>query len=179
VGLEPSRQLADDHAALAEVLKRLHSTLDSGDVAASHAELDLFWARLAVHIRAEHLHLFPAVLKRMAEARTSVEALRTDHDFFMRELARAVGLMRDLLRATDRQTIDEGLNAVRNTIVEVEERLTTHNELEETQIYCWATNVLSEQERLELAAQINRELANQPPRFFKATKRHKKHKGLG
>ncbi len=26
-------------------------------------KLDIFWARLAMHIRAEHLHLFPVTLK--------------------------------------------------------------------------------------------------------------------
>jgi hypothetical protein len=56
---QASRRLADDHAALDEVLRQLQEPLDTADVAASHAQLDLFWARLAVHIRAEHLHLFP------------------------------------------------------------------------------------------------------------------------
>lgn len=57
---QASQRLADDHGALDEVLSQLWKALDTGDVLVSHDKLDLFWARLAVHIRAEHLHLFPA-----------------------------------------------------------------------------------------------------------------------
>src|SRR6266496_959278 len=62
-----SRRLADDHLALDEALRQFRETLDTGDIEASHARLDLFWARLAVHIRAEHLHLFPVVLNRLSD----------------------------------------------------------------------------------------------------------------
>jgi hypothetical protein len=60
--LEGTKPLAPDHAALHDVLSQLHTALNSGDVAGSHSQLDLFRARLAVHIRAEHLYLFPAVM---------------------------------------------------------------------------------------------------------------------
>ena len=56
--------------------------------------------RPAVHIRAEHLRLFPAVLSATrddaglyAEVESAVAALRRDHDFFMRELAAAVNAL--------------------------------------------------------------------------------------
>ena len=87
------RRLSDDHHAVSEVLEQLLTALDIGDVEMSHSKLDLLWARLAVHIRAEHLHLFPAVIARLPEAQTIVEDLRTDHDFFMHELARAIGIL--------------------------------------------------------------------------------------
>jgi len=59
---DASRRLADDHLAISQVLNELKTALENGEVETSHAKLDLFWARLAVHIRAEHLHLFPAVV---------------------------------------------------------------------------------------------------------------------
>jgi hypothetical protein len=118
---QASQRLADDHVALDEVLSQLRKALDSGDVLVSHARLDLFWARLAVHIRAEHLHLFPAIIKGLSsmtedqivaptlnEGRLVVERLRADHDFFMHELAQSVGILRDLVKATDRGAVDEG-----------------------------------------------------------------------
>jgi len=64
---QASQRLVDDHIALDEVLKQLKEMLTGGDIEASHARLDLFWARLAVHIRAEHLHLFPVVLNRLSD----------------------------------------------------------------------------------------------------------------
>jgi hypothetical protein len=61
--LKASERLAGDHVALDRLLKQLQATLNNGDVNACYASLDLFWAKLAVHIRAEHLHLFPGALK--------------------------------------------------------------------------------------------------------------------
>ncbi len=57
---------------------KLKSALHAGDVEASHTGLDLFWARLAVHIRAEHLQLFPAIIDRLthtSSAQTLVPTL--------------------------------------------------------------------------------------------------------
>jgi len=175
---EASQRLADDHSALDEVLREFRKALDTGDVATIHARLDLFWARLGVHIRAEHLHLFPAIINGLSnmtddqtgaptrnEGRLAVKRLRADHDFFMHELAQAIGILRDLVKATDRRAIDEGMRVVREAVLEIEKRLIIHNELEETQIYRWAETILSEQEQAELATRINAELANRPPRF--------------
>ena len=173
-----SGHLADDHAALSEVLNQLQEQLNDGNVEASHSCLDLFWARLAVHIRAEHLHLFPTVLKGLgdtkvgplvapsqAEGQLAVERLRADHDFFMHELGRAMSTLRSLLRTTDPRGIEQGLNAVRETIFQVEKRLIIHNVSEENQIYRWASSVLNEPEQLELATRINGELSKLPARF--------------
>src|ERR1051325_2506367 len=93
---QPRQRLSDDHDAVSEVLKQLLTALDNNDVATSFSRLDLLWARLAVHIRAEHLHLFPAVTKHLRESHAIVENLRTDHDFFMRELARAIAILREM-----------------------------------------------------------------------------------
>ena len=166
---EASQRLADDHSALDEVLSGLRKALANGDVADSHARLDLFWARLAVHIRAEHLHLFPAIINGMSkstddqagaptqtEGQRAVERLRADHDFFMHELAAAIATLPDL-------------NQVATMVNAVEKRLTTHNELEETQIYGLIGSILSQEEQAKLASQIDAELMKHPPRFSERT----------
>lgn len=156
---QPRQRLSDDHDAVSEVLKQLLTALDNKDVQTSYSKLDLLWARLAVHIRAEHLHLFPAVTKSDSrEAQAIVENLRVDHDFFMRELARAIGILRKLPDETK-------LAAVGEIIREVEIRLATHNEIEENKVYRWSSTILTEPEQLELLARINAELENRPPRF--------------
>ncbi|HEY6120589.1 MAG TPA: hypothetical protein VIV66_11545 [Pyrinomonadaceae bacterium] len=173
-----SHRLADDHSALDEVLKQLQRALDAGDIEASHAKLDLFWARLAVHIRAEHLHLFPSVINALSKTKVdqtgtptqsvgqiSVNRLRGDHEFFMRELAQAIEILHDLLNETDRRVVDEGTRRVHRILLAMEKRLLIHNEIEEKQIYRWATIVLDEQQQLELAMRVNAELVNRPARF--------------
>lgn len=55
--------LVNDHAELDLLLRGLPAEFDRGAARDVLAKLDLAWARLAVHIRAEHLHLFPALLK--------------------------------------------------------------------------------------------------------------------
>ena len=159
-------------------MREFWKALDAGDVAVSHAKLDLFWAQLAVHVRAEHLHLFPAVMKGLSDmaadhsvaptlnqGRLAIERLRADHEFFMHGLAQAIGILRDLLKATDRHAVDNGIRIVRDAVHEIEERLVLHNQLEENKIYRWVTTILNEQEQAELATRINAELANRPPRF--------------
>jgi hemerythrin superfamily protein len=163
--LPTSQRLTDDHNALAALLADLKGSLAKSDVEVSYANLDLFWARLAVHIRAEHLHLFPAVIKQMSEAQSTVAALRDDHDFFMKQIARAIAVLRDLRQTNSNVLITEGLAKVQELIGAVEQRLVNHNEVEEAEIYRWAAEVLNHQQRLELAAEINRELANKPSRF--------------
>ncbi len=152
-------RLSDDHHAVSEVLEQLLTALENKDVQTSHSRLDLLWARLAVHIRAEHLHLFPAVTDRLSEAQAVVKILRADHDFFMHELARAIGILREI------PSNEAKLAAVAAIVRDVEERLATHNEIEENQIYRWSSTILNESEQLDLLARINAELENRPPRF--------------
>jgi hemerythrin superfamily protein len=164
--VSPAHQrLSDDHDAVGDVLKQLLTALDNYDVKTSYSKLDLLWARLAVHIRAEHLHLFPAVTSRLPEAQVIVEDLRIDHDFFMRELARAIGILREL--SSDAASHEAKLKTVGQAVREVEKRLVTHNEIEEDQIYGSASIILTESELSELLARINAELENRPPRFSK------------
>ena len=175
-----SEQLIDDHAALDKVLKPLQTALRSGDVKNAHGKLDLFWARLAVHIRAEHLHLFPTVLSSLKksghvsapsldEAETVVAQLREDHDFFMHQLALAIGITRELLTLPQQLIASEGLNNVEKIVLEIEERLVKHNELEENQIYRWATTHLNSEEQSKLANEITTELRKHPLRFTPST----------
>src|SRR6266568_6797633 len=138
---QASRQLADDHVALDNVLKQLQESMDSEDIKAIYARLDLFWARLAVHIRAEHLHLFPAVMNGLSDmtadhsvaptlnqGRLAIKRLRADHDFFMHKLAQTIGVLRDLVKTTDRRAVDEAMRTVRDAVLDIEKRLIIHNE---------------------------------------------------
>lgn len=103
--------LEHDHEELNKILRNLFTALDAGDAKESFRRLDLFWACLAVHIRAEHVCLFPAILRELNSsreqrcdgyapslnnAREAIAQLHNDHDFFMRELASAIKQMRDL-----------------------------------------------------------------------------------
>ncbi len=175
---QDDERLMQDHAELGDLLGELIATLESNDVARIYSILDLFWARLAIHIRAEHLHLFEAILQALGrkpgglgddalpsrEAARTIEELREDHNFFMRELSQAVAIIRGLL--TDPGTdLAEQLQSVRKRINTVQERLVKHNEIEERGIYIWTRTLLTQAEQSELAALVKRELENTPPRF--------------
>lgn len=47
--------MTDDHSEIDQLIHELLGALDKKDRAQSFEHLDLLWARLAVHIRAEHL----------------------------------------------------------------------------------------------------------------------------
>ena len=169
-----SELLIDDHTAVDKVLKQVQTALHRGDLEVAHKEIDLFWARLAVHIRAEHLHLFPTVLAGLEndaldEAQTVVMQLRQDHDFFMHELALAVEIMRELLTFPQQVIVEERLNNVIRIVLEVERRLVKHNELEEDHMYRWAAIVLNSHEQANLAKLVTAELEKRPSRFNLST----------
>ena len=162
-----------DHDDLGDLLNELSAALAANDVARTHHTLDLFWARLAMHIRAEHLHLFPTISRVASRGHQSlppdepehtIAELREDHDFFMRELAQAIAITRSLMANTE-GNFAEQLETVNKKIAAVRTRLIKHNEIEETGIYVWSNSLLSEAERSELAAQVQKELENLPPRF--------------
>lgn len=173
--------LGNDHAALDQLLKELFAALDQAEIPAVFARLDLFWARLAMHIRAENLHLFPAILSRLektapqlkdlpppVEALEAIARLQADHDFFMHELAAAIKAVRRLKdighSEGDGQTLDE----VRASIMAINKRLESHNQIEEQLIYRLPAKVLTPSEQRTLTAGIERELQNLPPRFNNA-----------
>jgi hemerythrin superfamily protein len=170
MGSQAREELADDHRSVGALLEQLLTDLANQDARSSHAHLDLLWARLAVHIRAEHLHLFPTVLNRVAEqagasqlseAQAMVERLREDHDFFMRGLAGAIAVLREIPTEND----EASLLKVANTVREIERRLIFHNEIEENHIYRWASTILTDEEQRELTTRIDAELENRPQRF--------------
>jgi hypothetical protein len=80
-------------------------------------------------------------------------------------LALAVEIMRELLKLPEQLTVPEGMNNIKKILGEVERRLASHNEIEENQIYHWATILLNSQEQQKLHEQITKELQNSPPRF--------------
>jgi hypothetical protein len=172
--------MEQDHAALGEVFHQLDLTLGEGNTVRSFELLDLVWARLAVHIRAEHLHLFPAVLNALAEeagaddpakpslteARACIERLRGDHTFFMRELSDAIKTLRELSRlALKVDDSTEQMGAVRRKALEVAARLEEHNRLEELKVYRWPATLIGPEAQVRLSQSLRRELENMPPRF--------------
>ena len=170
----------------ASVLTQDHSEIDSliADVLAAAKEenqlavlerLDLLWARLAVHIRAEHLCLFPSILAanfttrssdpKCQEAESAINQLRLDHEFFMRELGAALNTIRKQETPSQHEAISKQLQEVRRSIVKIQTRLDQHNQLEENRVYKWVEVLLCDVERLALTARIRDELLKLPPRF--------------
>lgn len=170
--------LAHDHSELDAGLAHVFSSLADGRVEQSFKHLDLFWARLAMHIRAENIHLFPTLLRAVerpgretnAPAPETVQAavarLRHDHDFFMSEITAAVKELRELRRG-HRQDATAVFAEVRERMTGVSQRLETHNAFEESEVYHWTGAMLNSPEQEALAQSIQRELDNLPPRFKK------------
>ena len=172
--------LAHDHSELDELLAEFFRALAAGNVVQSFEKLDLFWARLAMHIRAEHLHLFPTLLNALESigqkkeaagrapsletAQNTVARLREDHDFFMSELAAAIKQLRQL-RESAHQDKSSLVQNVREKIVGVSERLQVHNELEESDVYPLAKALLTPAQCGALNGKMQKELSNLPPRF--------------
>lgn len=168
--------LGKDHKQLDKLLGAVRAALEGENSVEAFETLDLFWARLAIHIRAENLHLFPSVLNEMkgedgesqreylpsSEVQKAIERLTGDHNFFMRQLSRAIGILRKTTIASDSAV---ELETVREIVGEVSERLTAHNVLEEAMIYQMPRKLLPQEEQIELATRIRRELEKLPPRF--------------
>jgi hemerythrin-like domain-containing protein len=170
--------LTHDHSDLDELLDRIFAAFEGSDTEQVYQTIDVFWARLAMHIRAEHLHLFPAILGALESSkhpkenrvpnfevvRKVIASLHEDHDFFMGELAGAIKQMRDL-REKDNKDSANRLLTVRETITVIKGRLETHNEREETDVYGWAERLLNQSELADLNGRMQKELDNLPPRF--------------
>lgn len=168
--------LAHDHSELDAALGAVFSALSDQEVERSFKNLDLFWARLAMHIRAENIHLFPALLDASQRARQAADVpapekveeiiaqLRSDHDFFMTELTVAMKQLRKLRRG-DRKDAAPVLAEVREQMTRLRRRFHTHNALEESEAYHWAGAFLDDSEQTALKERLQRELDNLPPRF--------------
>jgi hypothetical protein len=179
-----TKLLVDDHAEVDALFRDLWREFDGGGARGVFEKLDYLWARLAVHIRAEHLHLFPALLaasesRRYEEAggapspgevRTAVERLREDHDFFMHELAGAVNDARELA-AQDGPPERERLRQIRGRVSAMADRLVEHNRVEEQQVYLWPDAILGGAGLDTLRAGVRREIENLPPRFSEGAPR--------
>lgn len=173
-----NKLLTFDHSELDDMLDQFFHVFETEDVEQVYRRLDLFWARLAMHIRAEHLHLFPAILQAAESYRNksdipsfetvkdTITNLEADHNFFMRKILLAIKELREL-RKRDQTGRSKELKKVREKIIAVKKRLEKHNELEEMEVYEWADTLLQTAERLELDKKMQKELANLPPRFGK------------
>ena len=168
--------LEHDHASLDQVLTELDEELARPNAVRAFELLDFFWARLAVHIRAENLQLFPAIesappshftgkdsFPTREDAQRVLARLRADHDFFMKELARAVQTMRQI-DAAETERLRE-IEDVRRQVTAIAKRLDEHNRLEEQQLYRWPSLLFAESTIAELREGLKRELENLPPRF--------------
>lgn len=174
--------LLEDHESLAALLDDLKIALEKPDLLRAFELLDRFWARLAVHIRAENVCLFPAILNapaklfvaenglpEIAEARAAIAQLRSDHNFFMDELAQAVKTMRELLSAEHHENEHEQMESVRRKISAVAGRLEAHNKLEEERVYRWPRIVLTPSELARLNDAVRFEIRNLPARLLQTS----------
>ena len=171
----PISVLTDDHSEIDTLTGDLLAALEEGDKLKVFARLDLLWARLAVHIRAEHLCLFPSILGAnfgdtgcgltYQEAQGVIDQLRLDHEFFMRELGTSVNSMRKQQDASNNEAVSKQFRKVRSSVVEIQTRLAKHNLLEENHVYKWVNVLMGEAERAVLVARIKREIENIPARF--------------
>lgn len=168
--------LEDDHSALGQLLSELKEVLARSNLTYSFELLDLFWARLAVHIRAENLHLFPALTNLPSslftgsygqptsqEAHNIVARLRSDHDFFMKELAVMIKTMREM-KTTESAPVAK-FDELRQSLTVIADRLNDHNRLEEQQVYVWPSLLLEEPAIAELRERLRHELQKVPARF--------------
>ena len=156
--------LVSDHEHLDQLLAEALPAFDRGDMGQAFFSVDLLWARLAMHIRAEHLHVFPALLGTLRPSGDNpivqlIADLRNDHNFFMRELA---DIIKSLRKSNDQDK--NSMRQVKNRLVTVAVRLTVHNELEEKTIYPAAAQL----ESVQLSSSVEKELKNIPPRFSKS-----------
>ena len=171
--------LQSDHQKLAELLYRLQLGFErDGDCALIFQQLDRFWALLAMHIRAEHLWLFPAILNAdhqafgqqgMAsyeKAESVIARLRLDHNFFMDELAEAVKTFREILaEPLASQKLSTKVLSIKDRVNAVASRLELHNAVEEGEVYEWPTLILTSVQLDDLNEAIKRELNNLPARL--------------
>jgi iron-sulfur cluster repair protein YtfE (RIC family) len=168
--------LEDDHQSLDQLLAELDEQLAKPNLTRAFELLDLFWARLAVHIRAENLHLFPAIINASAsllpgkgglpkpeEAQGLILRLRSDHDFFMKELAQIIKAGREIV-AVQTPSIAE-FEKLRPRLTVIRTRLETHNRLEEDKLYTWPALLFDKTTLADLRQCLQHELENLPPRF--------------
>ena len=147
--------LTADHQAMEPLILEAEKALASAVAGAAFTALDRLWMRLAVHIRAEHKGVFPALGSARPDLMDELGTLRQDHDFFMATLAVVVRGMES--PAPDFAKAGAMLEAVRT-------RLVSHNALEEGVIYMMADQ-LPPDACGQVVEVIARELAFLPGRY--------------
>lgn len=148
-------RLAADHEAIDGLFREAEAALDHARVAEARTALDRVWMRLAVHIRAEHKAVFPALAAHTPGLLDVLAELRGDHDAFMAALA---GAVKALGSPAPQAAV------VRAEMALVKRRLAAHNALEEARIYPLADR-LPEPGRADLLEAVRRELAFLPGRY--------------
>lgn len=153
--------LSRDHSEIDRLFAEARAAIGNNEDAL--ALVDLLWARLAVHIRAEHLHVFPALTElaeRSEDSETvkTIANLRADHDFFMKEFASIVKKLR----------LDPLSDVIKDPLDQIARRLASHNIVEENQIYPLIDERLADDVRDELIRRAQAELDKVPSRFPEA-----------
>lgn len=156
--------LDSDHRELDVLLDKVFAAFEAADAELTFQKLDFFWARLAMHIRAEHLHLFPAIVAVAPDTQDIIRQLKDDHNFFMRELSAVIKQLRDLSKKEEKDA-SSLLSKACERIRGVRHWLDAHNKLEETKVYIIIDRLLAPTEHAELYRRIKKELDNLPPRF--------------
>lgn len=164
------RVLTDDHESLNKLLLELMGLVRGPDFRWSFELLDLFCAQLAVHIRAENVCLFPAILSapnnRFTEAgleltalKATIERLKLEHNILTEELMKAARLMRQLLNDNENGELTD--DTVKSLAV-VAILLAEHQELEEREVCPAAKLVLDPAEFARLEEAVERETYKLP-----------------
>ncbi|GLH67979.1 hemerythrin domain-containing protein [Geothrix edaphica] len=148
-------RLAADHAEIDLLFREARAAVAARRQAEAHRAVDRLWMRLAVHIRAEHTVLFPALAETRPELKATLQTLREDHDVFMATLATAVNTLKG-------PEVDWA--AAQAALVAVSSRLGPHNALEEESVYPLADQFPDAQRR-RLVGDLSRELAALPRRY--------------
>jgi ribosomal protein L17 len=89
--------------------------------------------------------------------------LRSDHDFFMKELAVAIKSMREI--ADNQRARARDIEDVTQRMIVIKKRLEAHNRREEEQAYTWPSLIFDEPMVARLREHLRHELENLPPRF--------------
>jgi hypothetical protein len=92
-----------------------------------------------------------------------ITQLRADHDFFMKELADMIRVMRDM---NAHQQVDQPVvEDLSRRLITITSRLEVHNELEEARAYTWVGLIFDARTLADLRSRIQHELENLPARF--------------
>lgn len=174
------RSLKTDHEVLDEMLNQLIIQLGKPDLPWAFETMDLFWGSLAIHIRAENICLFPAILNaprdrfgangvpKYEEARSIIEQLRNDHNFLMTQLGQSMKALRAIILHPE-YSIGVTLAELRERIESVADRLREHDAVEEQKVYLWPRTLLDPDTLERLDAGVRTEIENMPSRFAWAT----------